>query len=371
MKRAILSFVILVLAVTSLRAQTIAGTWQGTFARPNSNSLRVVFTVEKSSDGSFRGTMTFIDNGGSLPLTSIALAAPQVTITQSTAGVTYHGKLSADGESIVGSCTLANQSFPLTLQLATTATLWRPAGSALPPMAADADPAFEVATIKLCEQQAEHNVVFNLTGRPFTARSVSARELIKIAYNLRGRQVIGGPSWLEEDKYDLIGQPDTPGRPSQDQGRTMVRKLLVERFHLVYHPDQQLYPVLALTLDPKGPRPTPSDPNNNLQGNTIGHRDGGDMIQQFSGVTMPQFLSIIMNFFQDKHLVDETGLTGIYDITLRIPASVFDTPFDRGPNDERGTAIINAAQQAGFKFVSKKVPLPVIIIDHVDRPSPN
>lgn len=371
MKRAIFCITALVLAVTSLQAQSIAGTWQGSVALPNSNNPRVVFTIEKNTDGSFHGGMTLIDSGGSMPLTSVTFTAPDVTITQSAAGLTYHGKLSADGQSITGSGTFGNQPFPLTLQLATADTLWRPAGAGLPPMAADADPAFEVATIRPNEQQAEHNVVFNLTARPFNARSVSAKELIKIGYNLRGRQVIGGPSWMEDIKYDVTGQPDTPGRPSLEQGRTMVRKLLVERFHLVCHTDTRPYSVMALTLDPKGPPPTPSDPNFNMQGNVIGRQEGGDIVFHFSGTTIEQFLGFIMNLFQDKQLVDETGLTGTYDITLRIPATAFDGPGDRGPNDERGPAFIDAADRAGFNFVNKKIPLPVVVIDHIDPPTPN
>jgi len=371
MKRASLCITALVLTVTSLHAQSIAGTWQGRVALPNSNNPRIVFTVEKNADVSFHGSMMLIDGGGSMPLTSIAFTAPDVTITQSAAGLTYHGKLSTDGQSISGSGTFGNQPFPLNLELATAETLWRPPNAGMPPMASDADPAFEVATIRPNEQQAEHNVVFNLTARPFNARSVSAKELIKIAYDLRGRQVIfNGPSWFEDTKYDITGQPDTPGLPSQEQGRIMVRKLLVERFHLVCHTESQPYPVMALTLDPKGPRPTPSDPNHNLQGNVIGHQEGEEFVLQFSG-TMPQFLGFIMNLFQDKQLVDETGLTGPYDITLRVPSSAFQGPSDRGPNDERGPALIDAAQRAGFKFVNKKGTLPVVVVDHMDPPTPN
>jgi uncharacterized protein (TIGR03435 family) len=106
----------------------------------------------------------------------------------------------------------------------------------------------------------------------------------------------------------------------------MVRKLLVERFHLACHTSQQDYPVMALTLDPKGPRPTATDPNYNLNGNIIGHIEGGDLIYHFSGATMQQFLGLIMNLFQDKQLVDETGLTGRYDITLKLSAAVFQNP---------------------------------------------
>lgn len=104
---------------------------------------------------------------------------------------------------------------------------------------------------------------------------------------------------------------------------------------------------------------------------TITQSAAGDTVFVFSGTTMPQLLGFIMNLFQDKQLVDETGLTGPYDITLRIPSSTFDSPSDRGPNDERGRALIDAAEHAGFKFVSKKGTLPIVIVDHIDPPTPN
>jgi uncharacterized protein (TIGR03435 family) len=86
---------------------------------------------------------------------------------------------------------------------------------------------------------------------------------------------------------------------------------------------------------------------------------------------MQQYLALIMNFFQDKQLVDETGLTGIYDITLKLPASAFQGPNDKGVNDMRGPSMVNATEHVGFKFVSKKGTIPVVIVDHIDPPTPN
>src|SRR5580692_357269 len=109
MKRAVLAAAIFFLvAAAALHAQSIVGTWQGTLtvttqqgASVNRNP-RLVFTIEKSADGSLHGGITFIDYGNSMPLTSVAVSAPDVTFTQSDAGITFRGKLSADGQSISG-----------------------------------------------------------------------------------------------------------------------------------------------------------------------------------------------------------------------------------------------------------------------------
>ena len=54
-----------------------------------------------------------------------------------------------------------------------------------------------------------------------------------------------------------------------------------------------------------------------------------------------------------------------------MPASAFQGPGGYGPEDERAGAFLAGAEKAGFKFVSKKEPIPVVIIDHIDLPTPN
>jgi uncharacterized protein (TIGR03435 family) len=370
MKKPSLCAVALVTVLTTaLSAQTITGIWQGTL--PGANPTRIVLTIEKKDDGSLHGGVSWIDRGaGGIALTSVTFSGPDLTFTQLYGDIAYRGKLTPDGHSIEGTWTQGNESNPVTFKFATPDTLWKHEGPAAPPpMAANADPTFDVATIK--PTQGPSPVIFNLRARKFTAQGVSAKELIKIAYNLRGRQVLGGPSWLEETKFDIAAKPDTPGLPSEDQNRTMVRKLLAERFHLVCHTSQQTFPVFALTLDPKGTRPTPSDPDFNGHGSVYVKQQEGDYLLQFAGNTIPQFLNTLMNFYQDRQLVDETGLTGSYDIALKVPAAAFQSTPGSGPEDERGQALFSATEKAGFKFVPKKEPLPVIVVDYIAPPTPN
>lgn len=124
-----------------------------------------------------------------------------------------------------------------------------------------------------------------------------------------------------------------------------------------------------MTLDPKGPRLTPSDPDFN--GGGFGKVDGGEAVLRYSGVNMQQFLKLMMDRYRDKQIVDETGLTGTYDITLRMPAAALQGIGDGGAEDEVGSDYIAAAEKAGFKFVSKKIAIPVVVIDHIDPPTPD
>ena len=363
----------LVLTPTALHAQSIAGIWQGTLpiattgqGSTGGTGVRIVFTVDKKPDGSFHAVMTPIDIGNATPLTSVSFSAPNVTFSLGDTLI-FRGKLSSDGQSIAGTWGQAPQSFPLTLQFATADAVWKPAISALPLMAAGADPSFEVATIKPAKIDEQH-ALFDLHARQFNATGMTAAELIKIAYNVRGRQVLGGPSWLNQTRYDVFAEPDAPGRPCEDQSRRMVHKFLTERFHLVSHTGQQDFPVMALTLDPKAPRPNPSDSSLNPNGGMSGSREGDDIVIQFSG-SIHDLLSWMMNTFQDKQLVDETGLSGNYDVILRLAGMAA-----TGANvtsDDYGNALVLAAQHAGFRLINKKEPLTVVFVDHIDLPTPN
>ena len=368
MKRTFLCAVILLAASVSLHSQSIVGTWQGALTYPNSNTVRLAFVITKSTDGTFHGGFRYVDNDFGLAFSSITFADPNLTLAQEATGLTFHGQLSADGKSIAGSLAQGPQSFPLTLALATPDSLWKPAGP--PPMAANADPSYEVAVIKPAPPEEVHPV-YDLEAPEFHATGTSAGELIKIVYKIRGRQIINMAPWVENSKFDITAKSDTPGVPSEDQTRVMVRKLLAERFHLVCHTGTQDFPSLAMTLDPKGPHPTPSDPNFNGKNIMLLRQVGGDVVLQLSGATMPFFLKTLMDRYRDKQIVDETGLTGAYDITLRLPLAAMQGIGDGGAEEETGSDYIAAAEHAGFKFSSRKESLPVVIIDHIDPPTPN
>jgi uncharacterized protein (TIGR03435 family) len=372
MKRAILSAAVFIFAA-ALHAQptpSIAGTWQGTLTFPNSNNtVRLALTIKQSPEGSLRGGFKYVDSDFGIVFSSIAFAAPNLDFTVEATGMAYHGQLSADGKSIAGTMTLGKLPLPLTLSLATPDTLWKKAAGPAP-MAANADPAFDVATIKPAPPNEIHpNIYVSAAG--LHATGFSAGELIKLVYKIRGRQIINMAPWVADSKFDIDAKSDTPGAPSDAQIVIMVRKLLVERFHFAGHTGTQDYPALVMTLNPKGPQPTPSDPDFTLHGGMYGHSDGGDYLLKLSGADMTFFAKILMDRYRDKQVVDQTGLTGAYDISLRLPAAAMQGIGDKGPEEETGSDYISAAEHAGFKFTSKKVPLPVVIIDHIDPPTPN
>ena len=266
-----------------LHGQTIAGTWQGTLSAKDSQ--RIVFKfVEAGNNGTLRGSLIFIDRGSDgPPFLSVAFSPPDLSAV--VADISYRGKLSADGKSIAGTWMQGNQTYPLMLVLATPETLWKYIGPApVLPMAVNADPVFEVTTVKPSRGN-EPSVGFKV-GR-FNAGNATVADLIKFAYKVRDRQVDGGPTWMNEDRFDIAAETDTPGQPSRDQQRSMVRKMLADRFGLQVQVVQREFPVYALTVVEKPPKVTPDVSTTVYDHGFVNVTDRKDGKRRCSSLTTP------------------------------------------------------------------------------------
>jgi len=350
-------------AVTVAYAQSIAGTWQGTL--PVGQSPRIVLRIAVAGNGALRGSVIFVDRSAdALPLLSTTYRAPN--LTAAIGEITFRGKLSADGKSIAGTWTQGNQSFTVSFALATPETLWTYSGlSTMPTMSATADPSFEVATIKPSAHDA--NWGYSRGTRLFQARGNTIADLIQFAYQVRRRQIDGGPSWMDELRFDVTGEPDAPGLPSREQERLMLRKLLAQRFGFRVHIVQRDFPVYALVVDKSPPKIDVSAPS--VDNILVSPREleNGTTAVQFSHTTMPELTEFLMGFIQDRQIVDETGLKGRFDFTVTIPTSSIQS----GNDIDKATAFLLGVKPLGFKLQPKKEPLEVIAVDNIDTPTAN
>jgi uncharacterized protein (TIGR03435 family) len=359
-------------------AQDIVGSWQGTMPSVQERpSQRIVVKVAKKDDGSLKGTIVFIDNSpDGPPLMTVKYAAPDFSF--GIGGIAYHGKMGADGNSIAGTLVVptgpsTTEPLALTLARATPDTAWAYSGPAAPPpMAANADPSFEVATIKPTPPPADGHALWTLGRRHFTASNCTAMELIKVAYFVRGRQIVDGPRWINDQKWDVVADTDSDilGQPSEAQTRVMVRKLLEQRFGLKVHLVQRKFTVYAMVVDKPSPKLSKSDVQDKpmmIAGGPPG--DDGLQTMQFVHTTMKEFAALMMNLIQTHQIVDETGLEGKYDFTLTVQRSAFQP--SPGVEDLPDPAFVQAIQPLGLKFVLKKEPLDVVAVDHLVQPSAN
>jgi len=204
----------------------IADTWQGTLHV--GKDLRLVIKVTKADGGGYKAAFYSIDQGGApIPVAKITLEGTTVKISVTAIGGTYEGKLSSDGKSIVGNWSQGPNPLPLTLTRATPETAWAipEPPPVIPPMAANANPSFEVATIKPSKPDTPGKM-FRVQGRRFTTLNTTLSDIISFAYGIHSKQLVGVPAWVETDKFDIQAQPNGEGAPSDKQWKIMWQKLL-------------------------------------------------------------------------------------------------------------------------------------------------
>ena len=353
-------------------ATDIVGNWQGTLHA--GADLRTVVKITKDDKGEYKAVFYSIDQGGNpLPASSITFQAGTVKMAFKILNGTYEGKLSADGKTIEGNWSQGSP-LPLTLTRTTPATEWSipTPPPPIPAMAADANPSFEVATIKPTKPDEQRKLLV-VQGRRFLTVNTSLTDLISFAYAVHAKQVTGLPPWAESDKFDITAQPDIEGRPSDKQLKAMLRKLLIDRFKLTFHHDKRELSVYVLSVaKPDKLGKSEGDPNGLpglfFQGlGKLGVRNA----------TMGDFSELMQSAVLDRPVLDQTGLTGRFDFTLnwtpddsQFGGMAAHIPPSTEPNPP--PALYTAIQeQIGLKLEATKAPADVLVIDHVEKPSEN
>ena len=327
---------------------------------------RLVLKIAKGGgSGGWKGELYSIDSGDASAVPSIMVAGADVRFTIPATEAGFRGKLSADGASMAGIFTQGSGSYPLNLARVTGDAAW-----AIPepdkPMALDADPAFEVATIK---QTKPNDPVdgHDAKGRHVTVENYSVNNMIEFAYSVHRRQVEGGPAWLDEQHYDIDGIADVAGKPNDKQMKAMIRKLLADRFQLSIHHEKKELSVYAITVGKSGAKLTKSlgDPNGLSDEEGNGNSTGLEV--KFTNFSMADLAEHLQTLGQARPVVDRTGIAGRYDFKLKwLP----DTWGNASPNAAPvlGTAL---QEQLGLKLEGTNAMVDVIVIDQVERPSAN
>jgi uncharacterized protein (TIGR03435 family) len=240
-------------------------------------------------------------------------------------------------------------------------------GTAKPQMMAkDADPDWEVATVRPTDPSDTNGQRIRFRGRHVILLAHTVQDILLIGYGVQKSQLAGEPDWVKTERWDVDGVPDVDGQPSMKQLQAMMQKILLERFGLKLHREQRVIPVFALTVAKGGAKLTPntSDPNGwmDQQNSAYNGRD----IEDLKNASMPD-LAQILQFRVDRPVVDQTGLKGRYDFKLQWTTDDAQTTQPDAPPG-LFTAI---QQQLGLKLEAVKAPDVVLVIDHVDKPTAN
>jgi uncharacterized protein (TIGR03435 family) len=211
----------------------------------------------------------------------------------------------------------------------------------------------------------------------YDLRNATMLDLISRAYAVSGDAVLGGPNWLDRNRFDIVAK--APDGTSSETLQLMLQSLLADRFKLVLHKDTKPVPAYILTVSgtPKlkaGTAPTDDDAKKQpCQGTPNPPQTStGIPFQVLSchGMTMEQLAQQLPNYagaYITTRVMDQTGLKGNFDFDLKWTA--------RGALARAGSEGVTmpaALEALGLKVVYDKAPAPVLVVDSVkDTPTAN
>jgi uncharacterized protein (TIGR03435 family) len=235
------------------------------------------------------------------------------------------------------------------------------------------EPLFEVATIKPSDPAKCCSRGWAANGRRFMIANMNLKYMIQWAWNLQAKQVAGGPPWMDDTRFDVVGEIDGDGVPNEHQWKIAVQKLLIERFQLQLHNEKREMPAFALVIAKGGPKLTPGDGNVKAnQSMSFSGAPGQTMRGYGVNASIGDFIGELQRIVMDRPIVDETGLTGVYNIQI---AFTREDPNTLGMMQLPDTAtpnLLNALQQQlGLKLEGTKAPVDVTVIDHAELPGDN
>jgi uncharacterized protein (TIGR03435 family) len=175
------------------------------------------------------------------------------------------------------------------------------------------------------------------------------------------------PEWAKTEHFDADGVPDVVGEANAKQFRSLLRKLLEERFGLKGHQEQREMAVYALRVAKGGPKMGPSqgDPDA-LPEDAGGTDEKGRQVRTYANVSMAE-LAAMLQFHVDRPVVDQTGLTGRYDFKLTWTVEEGNATLPDAP-----PGLFTAIQeQIGLKLEPVKAMADMLVIDKVERPGAN
>ena len=233
-------------------------------------------------------------------------------------------------------------------------------------------PAFDVADVHVSAKTTYAYMTGGaIRGGRYEIRHANMVELISTAYGVDAANVLGGPSWLEFDRFDVIAK--APQRTSPDTLKLMLQNLLADRFKVAVHMDTKPVPAFVLSLG-KG-KPKLKEPEGagapGCQTLPVPAEPGTIPLNMISchSMTMERFAQALRDYangYVTTIAVDQTGLKGGWDFDLKWSS--------RGTQGQPGGISLFDAidKQLGLKLESGKAPMPVIVVDSANqKPTPN
>jgi uncharacterized protein (TIGR03435 family) len=211
-----------------------------------------------------------------------------------------------------------------------------------------------------------------LPGGRISMSGVTVNILIQRCYGVRDFQIVGGPSWMRSERYDITAKPE--GAATPDQVKLMTQALLADRFKLQFHRETKELPTYALVVAKGGQKfhesevvPEGSD---KPKGTRISVGRGQFELLGAAVTALANQLGQVLG----RSVIDKTELTGNYDFKLEWTPDESQGPGGEAPpsSDNTGVSIFTAVQdQLGLKLEATKGPVEILVIDRAEKASEN
>jgi uncharacterized protein (TIGR03435 family) len=226
---------------------------------------------------------------------------------------------------------------------------------------------FEVASVR---QNTANDRIVSISVGPgdrFTARGYTLVLLVQRAYGVMDWNVTGGPDWIRGDRFDIAAKASAAGNLTEQQLKPLLRALLAERFRLKVHESSKEMPGHALVVAKGGPKLKASaaveENGDSFRLNQEGLRG--------EGISIPTFARFVAGKLGWVGM-DETGLKGLYDFDVHWKVepdqSISGLPGNDPRDALRFAATTAIEEQLGLKLTAKRITVPVIVIDNVEKP---
>lgn len=259
---------------------------------------------------------------------------------------------------------------------------------------------YEAASVKPNTSAPQGSSIRRFPGGRLQATNMPLRALITFAYQVQGFQLVEDPAWIRNETFDIVAKmegdpPPVPPGQGPDPHMIAMRTLLADRFKLAVHretremeiyalvlarPDGKLGPALKATTQdcaamaaaarggpPPGPPPGPNSPV------VCGMRAlPGRLI---AGAMPMTLLASNLSGQVQRVVVDRTGLSGAWDFEITFAPERPLTPppgVEFPPADPDAPSLFTAMQeQLGLRLQSTKGPVEVLVVDRIERPTPD
>jgi uncharacterized protein (TIGR03435 family) len=203
-----------------------------------------------------------------------------------------------------------------------------------------------------------------LPGGSLRIRNATLRAILETAYDIREFQILGGPGWVNSDRYDILA--NSPEGPAADMMSTRLRLqgLLKQRFKLEAHRENRELPEYALEVGKGGTRLLSLAGSNTSPATGI-QRSCGKMIG--TNTTMAN-LTVYLARQLDRPVLDRTSLSGKYSFQLQWTPDTGPCP---GGSDDSPSIFTAVQEQLGLRLETTKGPVDTLVIDHAEKPSEN